>query len=87
MSEGTEEKAGKYIEAVEKALSELTFSKLSVNIGSKEVQQVVDLARRYLSDAKYFTQTRKISSSLASISYAEGLLDAVKLLGLVEFTW
>jgi FAD synthetase len=86
LSEDLREKAQRYISAVEKALKKLEFT-LPTKIGKDEVEAVVEAANRYLSDAKYFLANGKHAASLASISYAEGLLDAVKLLKLANFTW
>jgi len=41
---------------------------------------------RYLEDAEHYAEERR-ATALASVSYAEGILDALRLLGLVEFEW
>ena len=52
----------------------------------EEVKTLIDHAVRYLKDAEYYAQERK-ATALASVSYAEGILDALRLLGLVDFEW
>lgn len=51
------------------------------------IREVVDEAKRYFEDAKYYLETREYEVSLASIAYCEGLLDALRILRLVEFEW
>ncbi len=40
-----------------------------------------------MADAKYYKAQGKLETSLTSIAYCEGLLDALRLLGAVEFEW
>lgn len=40
-----------------------------------------------LEDAKYYREKKKLETRLASVAYCEGLLDALRLLGFVEFSW
>ncbi|MEM2104245.1 MAG: DUF357 domain-containing protein [Candidatus Bathyarchaeia archaeon] len=49
--------------------------------------KVVELAKAYLQDAKYYSESKQFEVSLASIAYCEGLLDALKMLGAVKFEW
>jgi FAD synthetase len=51
-----------------------------------EVKEMLDHAERYLDDAEYYWGEKK-EVALASVSYAEGILDALNLLGLVKFEW
>jgi len=48
---------------------------------------VFDWAKRYLQDAKYYQEKGKLETSLTSVAYCEGLLDALRLLGAVDFSW
>ena len=52
-----------------------------------QVTEVVDYAKRYLSDAKYYGEKQQYETGLVSVAYCEGILDALRLLGLVNFTW
>ncbi|KPV63960.1 MAG: hypothetical protein AOA66_0541 [Candidatus Bathyarchaeota archaeon BA2] len=40
-----------------------------------------------LEDAKYYQKGGKLEIGLASVAYCEGLLDALRLLGVVKFSW
>jgi FAD synthetase len=57
------------------------------NLKERKTEEVLDQARRYLKDAIYFMNEKKFETALASVAYSEGLLDALRLLGLVEFQW
>jgi len=46
---------------------------------------VIELVLSYSKDAKHYLETKKPVTSLACIAYAEGLLDALKFLELIEF--
>ncbi len=41
----------------------------------------------YLEDAKYYKVQGRLETSLTSVAYCEGLLDALRLLGAVKFEW
>lgn len=86
MTEAPEEKAKAYLVSIEKVLGEMEFIKIPSDIDEDRVRNIVDQAHSYTEDAKYYLRERP-STALAAISYAEGLLDAVRFLGLVRFTW
>ncbi|MEO3992795.1 MAG: DUF357 domain-containing protein [Desulfurococcaceae archaeon TW002] len=71
-----------YIDMVEK-----TLKTLRVLNESKEVSEVIKLASLYLSDAKYYFSIGDYVTSLSCIAYSEGLLDALRLTGNIEFEW
>ena len=77
----------KYIASAEKVLSELEPVKSSVVVGEADVEKTVEYVRAYLEDAKYYKAQKRFETSLTSVAYCEGLLDALKLLGLVKFEW
>lgn len=52
-----------------------------------EVAKIIDLAERYLKDAVYYYEKGDIETGLVTASYAEGLVDALKYLGLIEVSW
>ncbi|MBN1682439.1 diphthine synthase [Candidatus Bathyarchaeota archaeon] len=52
----------------------------------KEIEDLIDHVNRYLDDAEYYMADNK-PTALTSVAYAEGILDALKLLGLAEFEW
>ncbi len=49
--------------------------------------KVIEEASRYLCDSRFFFDKRSYLAALAAASYAEGLLDSLRLLGLTEFKW
>lgn len=85
LKETAEEKARKYVASIEKVLCEIELTSSST-IDEKHVRAVVETAHSYAEDAKYYLQGWP-STALAAISYAEGLLDALRFLGLVNFSW
>jgi len=79
--------AAKYIRKTERVLEELEVIQKSVLLDSEKINEVIDEAKRYLEDAKYYLDKRENETSLASVAYSEGLLDALRMLGLVKFDW
>jgi hypothetical protein len=77
----------KYIENSDKVLSEITLSQGTVTLSQEKILAVIEYAKRYLSDAKYYREKKQFKTSLAAVCYCEGLLDALRLLETVEFTW
>ena len=57
------------------------------SLDPRRVDEVLDEAKRYFEDAKYYLGRGHFETSLASIAYSEGLLDALRMLGLVKFKW
>lgn len=49
--------------------------------------EVVEIARAYLKDSIYYLSRGDVFTALATIAYAEGLLDALRLLGIAHFSW
>lgn len=82
-----EELATKYIQKAERALNELRITDNKGSLDSGKVKAVVDEAKRYLEDARYYVANGRSGTGLASVAYCEGLLDALRLLGYVEFSW
>jgi FAD synthetase len=83
-SEDPAERAEKYIISFERALHELVPKKKDSLVTNLNITRIADAMERYLRDAHYYLEHDKPSTSLASIAYAEGLLDALKFLELVE---
>jgi len=53
-------------------------------VKAASIKIVSDALQRYLNDARYYLENEKPSTSLVSIAYAEGLLDALAYLGLAK---
>jgi FAD synthetase len=81
------ELASKYISSAEHAFSHIEVAETPITLDSFRVCKVIDFAKAYLEDARYYREKKKFEVSLTSIAYCEGLLDAVRLLGAVRFEW
>ena len=82
-----ENKIKKYISNVENALKSIRLQSLS-RLSNKDVEHVIKYVRDYLLDSIYYLKEKgDVTNSLISVSYAEGLLDAIKLLKIVDFDW
>ena len=76
----------KYTKGCRKVLDELKNRELPATITEEQVKEMIEHTERYLNDAEYYRGEQK-AVALTSVTYAEGILDALKLLGLVEFEW
>ncbi len=76
----------KYLGNTEAVLAEIKISQ-SLQINDEKANRVVETAKRYLEDAKYYRDRKQFETGLASVAYSEGLLDALKLLEVAEFSW
>lgn len=76
----------KYIKSTEEVLRKIEIKK-EKNLTKEKINNVIKYSRDYLNDAKYYKQQKKFETSLTSIAYCEGLLDALKLLDVVSFDW
>jgi FAD synthetase len=77
----------KYIRNSEKVFVEIKIRQEAETPSQEQVTEVVEYTKRYLSDAKYYGEKQQYETGLVSIAYCEGLLDALRLLKLVDFTW
>jgi len=78
MSEDPKERTRTYLAAIEKSLRQLE------SVNNPDALRVIDYARRYVADSKYFLETGKSTTALASVAYAEGLLDSLSIIGLSD---
>jgi len=86
ISEDPAERARRYITSFEQTLQELTPKNHDSLVKAENIRKVDDAIQRYLTDAHYYLKNSKPTTSLASIAYAEGLLDALTLLELINDT-
>jgi hypothetical protein len=77
----------KYIASADHVLATIEMVKDAAKPRADSIGKVVESARAYLEDAKYFGEKEKFEVSLTSVAYCEGLLDALRLLGAVKFEW
>mgnify|MGYP000571892818 CR=1 FL=1 len=71
-----------YIENVNLVLKDIKNRKIS-----DKAKEIVELVNRYLQDSKHYLEKGDVITSLACVSYAEGLLDALRIMGYLEFEW
>lgn len=76
----------KYSESCRRVIRGLDPEGLPRSVTLEDVKALTGHAANYLDDGEYY-QTERKATALASVSYAEGILDALRLLGLVEFEW
>jgi FAD synthetase len=81
------ERASEYISKTEKVLKNLKVESSPSFINTDLMIEVINEAKRYFEDAKYYFRREKYDVSLASIAYCEGLLDALRIMKLVKFEW
>jgi FAD synthetase len=78
----------KYINNTVHVFEEIkTATANEVKLDNERVRDVIKYARDYLEDSKYHRDQKKFEVALASVAYCEGLLDALRLIGVVEFQW
>ncbi|MCS7145671.1 MAG: diphthine synthase [Nitrososphaerota archaeon] len=63
------------------------LARLKVVSGDAETRRVLEIASSYLEDARFFLNSQMLDDALIAVSYAEGLLDSLRILGKVEFSW
>ena len=78
MNEDPGERTRTYLAAMERAL------KLAEVVSNPDALRVVDYAKRYVADSKYYLETGKPTTALASVAYAEGLLDSLSIMGVAD---
>ena len=83
MREDAKERSAKYTATTEEALRHLRRKQLPATIKDEQVDKVLELVRGYVKDASHYKENKPITS-LACIAYAEGLLDALKFLEIVD---
>jgi FAD synthetase len=83
MKEDARERSVKYMETTAKSLKQLKKKELPTAVNQKQVDHVLELVEGYMKDAKHYVADKPITS-LACVAYAEGLLDALKFLELME---
>ena len=77
----------KYIHSAEKVMKEMQRINAPLKVTEECVDNILGYVTAYLEDAKYYKAQKKFETSLTSIAYCEGLLDALKLMGAVKFEW
>ena len=76
----------KYSRSCRKVLDTMELRDFPMEINEDKVKDLIDHTEHYLSDAQYYWGENN-PVALTSVAYAEGILDALKLLGLAGFQW
>lgn len=84
MREDARERAEKYLQNTSRSFERLKMTSESA-ISFPLRDRVLELALSYEKDSKHYLSDNMPVTALACISYAEGLLDALKFLKLAEF--
>lgn len=82
-----EKLVAKYIDSAEQVFDKIEIADKPEKMNAEDAERVIEAAKTYLEDAKYYRDKKKFAVSLTSVAYCEGLLDALKLLGAVKFEW
>lgn len=80
----TAARAERYIAGIREAMEHV---KRSLPDAPVDVSKLLDAVERYTSDAEYYLNSGDPVSALVAVSYAEGLLDSLKYLGVLEPRW
>ena len=74
----------RYLKSVDRVLGEVRSSKQALD---ERAGRVLEEAERYFMDAKHYFDKGDLATALSAVAYSEGLLDALRMMGLVEFEW
>lgn len=77
----------KYIQNSEKVFTEIKLKQDVVVLDEDKIREIIEYSKRYLDDAKYYGEKKQYETALAAVAYCEGILDSLRLLGMVEFKW
>lgn len=76
----------KYTLGCRRVREKMKLKQLPTQITETKVLELLDHVDHYLTDAEYYKAEKK-PTALTSVAYAEGILDALKLLGVADFEW
>lgn len=74
------EKLMKYISSFKNSIKDIKILDLTAS-------KIVSLAIDYLRDSQYYLEKNDCITGLVTISYAEGLLDALRMINAIEMSW
>lgn len=84
LNEDPASRARRYIENLTAEFEKTSTMKNATLVEASSIDRVTDAIRRYLQDARHYLEQGLATTSLASVAYAEGLLDALKFLELTQ---
>tara|TARA_Y100000310_G_C20649474_1_gene798552 strand:+ start:1443 stop:1733 length:291 start_codon:yes stop_codon:yes gene_type:complete len=80
----TKERLDKYFNLTERALKKVVLPKGLNAKERKTAETYLDMAQRYLSDAKHFRKSGNWVNAFAAVNYAHAWLDAGAIIGLFD---
>jgi hypothetical protein len=75
-------RASRYITTLTTTLQNAKAKTVDTGVRALNVIRVMDAIQRYLQDARHYLEEGRAATALASVAYAEGLLDALFFLEL-----
>jgi FAD synthetase len=84
LNEDPASRASRYIANLTAELEKTTATPEDTLVKESNIEKVTDAIRRYLQDARHYLDQGRATTSLASVAYAEGLLDGLIFLELAE---
>ena len=82
LDEDVASRAVKYISALKSVLQKTRTRTTDTTVQAPNIHRVADAVQRYLQDAEHYLNENRPTTSLTSIAYAEGLMDALIILEL-----
>ena len=82
LSEDPAERARRYIATFADAFQNSKVKTADTGVKAVNISIVTDTIERYLQDAQHYLSEGRATTALASVAYAEGLLDALVFLEL-----
>ena len=79
----TKQKLEKYFKVTETALKLAEKSKNKTSL-TKEREDMLDMIKRYISDAKHFYEKQDFVNAFAALNYTHGWLDAGARIGIFD---
>ena len=86
LDEDPANRARRYIRILEKNLESHRIKEQRQYVKAENVMKILDTIRSYVNDSRYYLDNNKPTTALASVAYAEGLLDSLILLETTEPT-
>jgi FAD synthetase len=84
LSEDPAVRSRKYIANLAEAFRRVTIKSEDTRVKALNIGRVTDAIQRYMRDAQHYLDVGRFSTALASVAYAEGLLDALTFLELAQ---
>jgi FAD synthetase len=84
LNEDPASRARRYIANLMAELEKTSTVQEGTVVNRSNIDRVTEAIRRYLQDARHYLDQGRATTSLASVAYAEGLLDALTFLELAQ---